>query len=79
MSHGAHESSTEWLSQKAFAERFGYSPRSVSRWVKLGMPRRGQRKNSRIPVELALKWLDAGGASAVARRAGEEARVGASQ
>lgn len=70
-----HQDGAEWLSQKRFAERYGYASRTVSRWVRLNMPHIGRGKNCRIHVAGALRWLNEGGARAEIAKRGQEAAL----
>lgn len=65
----------KWLRICAFAAAYGYSSRSVSRWVKLGIPHIGNGHNTRINVARALVWLADDGPSKAARRLGIESHA----
>lgn len=70
----AEPAAGEWLTIGKFAKRYGYSTRTVSRWVNdFSMPHVGKHRNCRINVAAAMAWLESGGARAAAKRMGHEA------
>ncbi len=68
-----------WLPIGRFAEAYNYSTRSVSRWVKLGMPHVGSGRNCRINVVAALRWIEDGGPKNAIRELGADAHARALQ
>jgi hypothetical protein len=68
-----------WLAIGRFAKEYKYSTRSVSRWVKLGMPHVGSGRNCRINVAAALLWIEDGGPAKAIRKLGADAHARALQ
>ena len=65
----------DWMRMKNFAAAFGYSPKTISQWCKLGMPHIGKGHYCRIDVRAAKKWLEEGGPTRSARLMGAHAHL----
>jgi hypothetical protein len=50
-----------WMRIKQFAQEHSYSSRTISQWLKLGMPHIGRGHHRRIDVKAAEKWIAEGG------------------
>lgn len=59
-----------------YARERGYSGKTVARWLKLGLPKIGSGRQTRVRVAEADAWLAAGGPEAAARMAGAIAARG---
>ncbi|KYG07417.1 hypothetical protein BE21_02465 [Sorangium cellulosum] len=68
-----------WLPIGKFARTYSYSTKSVSRWVRLGMPSVGKGRNCRIHVEGAVAWLGEGGPAKALKKRGADAHARALQ
>ena len=64
-----------WMRMKQFATAFGYSPKAVSQWCKLGMPHIGKGHYCRIDVRAAKTWLQEGGPTKAAMLLGKHAHM----
>ena len=64
-----------WMRMKQFATAFGYSPKAVSQWCKLGMPHIGKAHYCRIDVRAAKTWLQEGGPTKAAMLLGKHAHM----
>jgi hypothetical protein len=64
-----------WMRIKHFATAFGYSPKAVSQWCKLGMPHIGKGHYCRIDVRAAKTWLLEGGPTKAAMLLGKHAHM----
>jgi hypothetical protein len=64
-----------WMRMKHFATAFGYSPKAVSQWCKLGMPHIGKGHYCRIDVRAAKTWLQEGGPTKAAMLLGKHAHM----
>jgi hypothetical protein len=70
-----HSIVADWMRMKNFAAAFGYSPKTISQWCKLGMPHIGKGHYCRIDVRAAKKWLEEGGPTRAARLMGAHAHL----
>jgi hypothetical protein len=65
----------EWMPIGKFAKRHGYAERTVSRWVRLGMPHVGRGRNCRINVSKARAWISEDGAKKAVLQLGQAAHL----
>lgn len=50
-----------FMTVPAFAEKMGFSDRTIRDYCELGMPHRGEGRGRRVLVAEAERWLDEGG------------------
>ena len=64
-----------WMRINQFAKTHHYSSKTISQWVKLGMPHIGRGHYCRINVKAAEKWITEGGPTKAAMSLGMMARA----
>lgn len=65
-----------WVTVADFAKRTGYSRRTISNYIKMGMPTVGRGRGRRVILAAALAWIERGGPTAAATVKGKRAAQG---
>jgi hypothetical protein len=62
--------SRAWMRMSEFARTHHYSAKTVSQWVRLGMPHIGKRHHCRVNVRAAETWIAEDGPTKAAKAMG---------